>query len=175
MTNKRLRRLLQAGVTVLLLAGLYFVRSRSSAGPDPRAGSPGASRVESPGDTGPEPPVASSAPTAAPAGPSVLDAFRGRRSNVELITRGRVTRVLPDDREGARHQRFLVRVAGPVSLLVAHNLDLAERVPVSPGDSVELRGEYEWNDRGGVLHWTHRDPDGRHEAGWIRHAGRLYQ
>ena len=91
------------------------------------------------------------------------------------MTLGRVTRVLADDREGARHQRFLVRVAGSVTVLVAHNLDLAPRVPLAVGDSVELQGEYEWNDRGGVLHWTHRDPDGRHDAGWIRHGGRLYQ
>ena len=62
-----------------------------------------------------------------------------------------------------------------MTVLVAHNLDLAPRVPLTVGDSVELRGEYEWNDRGGVLHWTHRDPGGRHDAGWIRHAGRLYQ
>lgn len=83
--------------------------------------------------------------------------------------------MLADDRDGSRHQRFLVSVADQVSVLVAHNVDLAPRVPLAPGDSVELRGEYEWNDRGGVMHWTHRDPDGRHEAGWIRHDGRLYQ
>lgn len=83
--------------------------------------------------------------------------------------------MLADDRDGSRHQRFLVSVADQVSVLVAHNVELAPRVPLAPGDSVELRGEYEWNNRGGVMHWTHRDPDGRHEAGWIRHDGRLYQ
>jgi hypothetical protein len=83
-------------------------------------------------------------------------------------------RLLPDDREGARHERFLVRIEG-VSVLVAHNLDRAPRVPLEAGDSVQLRGEYEWNEKGGVIHWTHRDPDGRHDAGWIRHEGRLYQ
>ena len=84
-------------------------------------------------------------------------------------------RVLPDDHAGSRHQRFILRVAGGVSVLVAHNVDLAPRVPVALGDSVELRGEYEWNDRGGVIHWTHHDPDGRREGGWIRQDGRLYQ
>jgi hypothetical protein len=66
-------------------------------------------------------------------------------------------------------------VDGGTSVLVAHNLELAPRVPLAPGDSVEIRGVYEWNDKGGVIHWTHRDPDGRHEAGWIRHEGRVYQ
>ena len=84
-------------------------------------------------------------------------------------------RLLPDDREGSRHERFIVRVEGGVTVLVAHNIDLAPRVPVAVGDSVELRGEYEWNDQGGVINWTHRDPDGRRAAGWIRVGGRTYQ
>jgi hypothetical protein len=104
-----------------------------------------------------------------------VDAFRARRSGVEVETGGRVTRVLADDRQGSRHQRFLMRVVGTVSVLVAHNIDLAPRIPVTAGDSVELRGEYEWNERGGILHWTHRDPAGHHTPGWIRHEGRLYQ
>ena len=63
----------------------------------------------------------------------------------------------------------------PIDYSFAHNIDLAPRVPVAPGDSVELRGEYEWSPRGGVIHWTHRDPDARREAGWIRRDGRLFQ
>lgn len=105
----------------------------------------------------------------------MTEAFRSHRSHVDVETGGRVVRVLPDDRAGARHERFIARVEGGPSVLVAHNLDLAPRVPVAIGDSVELRGEYEWNERGGVIHWTHRDPGGRHAAGWIRHDGRLYQ
>ena len=59
--------------------------------------------------------------------------------------------------------------------IVAHNTELAPVVPVAVGDTVEVRGEYEWNQLGGVIHWTHRDPDGRHAPGWIRLRGRLYQ
>lgn len=79
-----------------------------------------------------------------------------------------MVRLLPDDRQGSPHQRFLLRVDSGTTVLVAHNLALAPRVPLMPGDSVELRGEYEWNAKGGVIHWTHPDPDGRHEDGWIR-------
>jgi Protein of unknown function (DUF3465) len=86
-----------------------------------------------------------------------------------------VVRVLPDDRSGARHERFVVRADDGTSVLVAHNLELAPRAPVAVGDSVELHGEYEWSPQGGVVHWTHHDPAGRHEAGWIRVRGRLYQ
>jgi hypothetical protein len=32
-----------------------------------------------------------------------------------------------------------------------------------------------WNEKGGVVHWTHRDPGGRHMAGWLAHNGKTYQ
>jgi hypothetical protein len=43
------------------------------------------------------------------------------------------------------------------------------------GDSVEFFGEYESNDKGGVIHWTHHDPNGSHVEGWLKHGGRTYQ
>ena len=86
-----------------------------------------------------------------------------------------VYRVLPDDTKGSRHQRFLVESPTGHSLLIAHNIDLAERVPLAVGDALQLRGRFEWNDKGGVVHWTHHDPQGRHSGGWIDHEGRRYR
>ncbi len=89
---------------------------------------------------------------------------------------GTVTRVLADDREGSPHQRFVVRTASGRTLLVAHNLDIAPRLEgLREGDTLSLHGEYTSNDKGGVIHWTHRDPGGRHAAGYIDWKGRLYQ
>ena len=89
---------------------------------------------------------------------------------------GRVARILSDDNEGSRHQRFIVELSPGRTLLVAHNIDLAPRVQsLSVGDTVTFYGEYDWNDRGGVIHWTHHDPQGRHVAGWLEHRGRRYQ
>lgn len=89
---------------------------------------------------------------------------------------GRVSRLLGDDSLGNRHQRFILALDSGQSLLIAHNIDLAPRVEsLAVGDTVEFHGVYEWNDKGGVVHWTHRDPEGRHEAGWIRHRGRTYE
>ena len=89
---------------------------------------------------------------------------------------GIVTRLLPDDEEGSRHQRFILRLPSGQTLLVAHNIDLAPRVPhLEIGDTVEYYGEYQSNPRGGVVHWTHRDPGGRHAAGWLKHDGQTFQ
>jgi hypothetical protein len=86
-----------------------------------------------------------------------------------------VTKTLPDDNDGSRHQRFIVRLDSGQTLLIAHNIDLAKRIPVKEGDDIRFLGQYETNERGGVIHWTHRDPAGRHPGGWIEHGGREYK
>ena len=88
--------------------------------------------------------------------------------------RGLVRRLLSDDNDDTRHQRFIVQVPGGPTLLIAHNLDLARRVPVGIGDRVHFRGLYEWNDLGGLVHWTHRDPQGIEDGGWVRYRAREY-
>ncbi|MEW8625334.1 MAG: DUF3465 domain-containing protein [Candidatus Thiodiazotropha sp.] len=106
----------------------------------------------------------------------IEQAFRNRATDLQLTLEGRVKSVLADDREGSRHQRFIINVESGRTLLVAHNIDLAPRVKnLKAGDRVQIHGVYEWNEKGGVVHWTHHDPQGRHEGGWIRHQGRTYQ
>lgn len=120
--------------------------------------------------------VAAPMPGASSADERLRTAFANRESNLQVQGSGVVQRVLSDDSDGSRHQRFILQLASGQTLLVAHNIDLAPRVAgISVGDRVEFNGEYEWNAQGGVMHWTHRDPQGRHEAGWLRHGGRTYQ
>jgi hypothetical protein len=89
---------------------------------------------------------------------------------------GVVDRVLSDDNDGSRHQRFILRLASGQTLLIAHNIDIAPRLePLSSGDRVAFYGQYEWSPEGGVIHWTHRDPDGEHISGWLKHNGQMYQ
>jgi hypothetical protein len=103
-------------------------------------------------------------------------AFKNRTSDVQVEGEGVVTRILEDDLDGSRHQRFIVRLASGQTLLIAHNIDIAPRVAgLEKGDSVRFYGEYVWNEKGGTVHWTHRDPEGRHVAGWLKHNRRTYQ
>lgn len=100
-------------------------------------------------------------------------AFEQRRSNVQVEGEGVVTQVLSDDNKGSRHQRFILRLPHGQTVLVAHNIDLAPRLEnLQIGDTVRFFGEYEWNDKGGVLHWTHHDPQRRHVGGWLEHDGK---
>jgi len=110
-----------------------------------------------------------------PTGPTVENLAARQESGVMIETTGRVSRLLPDDNVGSRHQRFIVELPSGHTVLVSHNIDLAQRVPVEDGDQVTLFGQYEWNDRGGVMHWTHHDTAGQHQEGWIDHRGQRYQ
>lgn len=106
----------------------------------------------------------------------IHDAYRAQRSDVQASGQGVVIKVLSDDNEGSRHQRFLLKLDNRLTLLVAHNIDLAPRIDgLRKGDTVAFYGEYEWNNKGGVMHWTHHDPGGRHTDGWLKHQGRTYQ
>ena len=101
----------------------------------------------------------------------IEQAFARRESGFQVTLDAIVTKTLRDDQKDARHQRFLIRLSNGRTLLVAHNIDLADRVAVSAGDPIRLCGQFEWNDRGGVLHWTHRSPRGDHPDGWIEVRG----
>jgi hypothetical protein len=94
------------------------------------------------------------------------EAFRHHLSNVQVKGTGTIVRILKDDTQGSKHQRFLIRLASEQSILIAHNIDLASRVsPIAVGDQVQFYAEYEWNTKGGVVHWTHRDPIRHHIGG----------
>lgn len=117
--------------------------------------------------------VSAASETRSLSGPSSFD--QGD-SNRQVQGEGVVVKVLPDDNKGSRHQKFILELSSGQTILVAHNIDLAPRVSlISPGDVIAFNGEYEWNEKGGVVHWTHHDPDGRHEGGWLKAAGSTYQ
>jgi len=104
---------------------------------------------------------------------ALRSAIAAQGSDIQVEAEGVVSRLLPDDNQGSRHQKFIVSLSGGETVLIAHNIDLAPRVAnLKVGDTVHFAGEYEWNHQGGVVHWTHHDPNGRHADGWIEHEGR---
>lgn len=104
------------------------------------------------------------------------NAYRTRARHYQVSGSGTVIKLLADDNAGSRHQRFILKLNSGRTLLVSHNIDLAPRIAsLQVGDTVEFNGEYEWNAKGGVLHWTHHDPQGQHETGWLKHRDRVYQ
>ena len=107
---------------------------------------------------------------------SLEQAIQQRTSNVQVKGTGTVIRLLKDDNRGSRHQKFILKSASNKTILIAHNIDLAPRInAISTGDIIAFYGEYEWNNKGGVVHWTHHDPNGHHIGGWLKHNGNTYQ
>jgi hypothetical protein len=102
-------------------------------------------------------------------------AFEQRARDTWVIGAGTVERILRDDTKRPRHQRFVLQSDGGPTLLLAHNIDLAPRVPLRRGDRIAFRGQYAWNDQGGVVHWTHRDRRDRKAGGWIRWKGQNFR
>ena len=124
-----------------------------------------------------DPSEVAAAPThPAAGGETTTDDFSDQQSGAQVTGEGQVSRILGDDSIGDRHQRFILRLPSGQTVLIAHNIDIAPRIEgLNVGDTVSFHGEFEWNDKGGVVHWTHHDPQGSHESGWLKHAGRTYQ
>jgi hypothetical protein len=107
---------------------------------------------------------------------AVASAYIQHLEKVQVQGEGRLVKVLPDDNDGSKHQRFILRTPEDVTILIAHNIDLAPRIQnLTIGDTISFYGEYVWNEKGGVVHWTHRDPRGHHVSGWLKHNGVIYQ
>jgi len=105
----------------------------------------------------------------------VLTAQQNHARNVEVTLTAPVRKLLPDDTEGLKHQRFLLQLSNGSTVLVAHNIGEAAAVPLEPGQLVTVHGEFIWNQKGGVIHWTHHSDNGRHEGGFIDYQGQRYQ
>ncbi len=107
---------------------------------------------------------------------AIQKAYDNKLSDLQVGGSGKVIQIVPDDNNGSRHQRFIIKLDSSQTLLIAHNIDLAPKISnLRVGDHINFYGEYEWNSKGGVVHWTHHDPNNLHEGGWLNHGGKLYQ
>jgi hypothetical protein len=103
-------------------------------------------------------------------------AFLKKKSEIQVQGQGAVTQLLSDDLENDRHQRFILRLKSGQTLLMAHNIDIAPRlVDLEIGGTVIFFGQYEWNSQGGLIHWTHHDPNRKHINGWLKYMNETYR
>jgi len=103
------------------------------------------------------------------------NAFDKGTSGIQVEGGGIVISILDDDTNGVRHQRFILQLNSGQTLLIAHNIDIATRINnLQVNDWVSFYGEYEWNNQGGLVHWTHIDPDKFHVDGWLKHKNITY-
>ena len=175
---KKNRYVLWLMLAVLAAAALnqQFGSAGSAPADAPAAGSRPAATGEAAAPAPPVPPTPAATAAADSGSQAIAQAFAERRSDVQVAGAGQVQRTLPDDNHGSRHQRFILKLDNGHTVLVAHNIDLAPRLEgLRRGDRVAFYGEYEYNEQGGVLHWTHHDPRGKHPDGWLEYRGRRYQ
>ncbi|MFC1394232.1 DUF3465 domain-containing protein [Acinetobacter junii] len=106
----------------------------------------------------------------------IMQAYQQQLSNIQVQSKGEVKAILADDNDGSKHQKMILKLENGLTVLVAHNIDLAPRVEgLRKGEIVEFYGEYEYSPKGGVIHWTHHDPQGKHVDGWLKYQGKSYQ
>jgi hypothetical protein len=106
----------------------------------------------------------------------IQQAFQQQKSDIQVQSSGRVKAILRDDNNGSRHQKFILQLGNGQTVLIAHNIDLSPRLDdLEKGEIVQFYGEYEYSDQGGVIHWTHHDPQKSHANGWLKYKGRTYQ
>ncbi|HEV2261338.1 MAG TPA: DUF3465 domain-containing protein [Candidatus Rubrimentiphilum sp.] len=93
--------------------------------------------------------------------------------SVEVTASGTVARLLGTTvtRSGT-HEAFLLQTGG-MNVRIENNTSITGPIPLTRGERVSLQGQYECND--GVIHWTHRDPRGRHMWGYIEAGGKIYR
>ena len=107
---------------------------------------------------------------------AISNAFKNNQRGIQVSGSGKVIRILSDDIEGSKHQRFILKLPSNQTILIAHNIDLAPRVEsLKIGDTISFCGVYEWNSKGGTVHWTHHDPRRRHVSGWLKKGSKTYK
>ncbi len=94
-----------------------------------------------------------------------------------IIKEAKVVKLLRNDNKGAKHQRWIIQIQEGITITVVYNLDLALKVPLSAGDTIELAGELVFGDRykDPILHWTHADPNKRRTDGYVLLNGKRYE
>ncbi|NUN05797.1 MAG: DUF3465 domain-containing protein [Bdellovibrio sp.] len=85
-----------------------------------------------------------------------------------------VTKVLPNDEDGRKHQKWMVRLSNGNTMQAVYNSDMCPEVPVKVGDVIAMGGMFLWTNSGPMLHWLHHDPRGNRPDGYVYVNGKYY-
>lgn len=85
-----------------------------------------------------------------------------------------VSKILPDDRSGLQHQKWVVRLSNGKQMQAVYNLDMCPRVQLKEGDKIAMGGQFVWTNKGALLHWLHHDPRGNRPDGFVYVNGKFY-
>ena len=119
--------------------------------------------------------------TAVPASDNtrLLTDIAAHSAGSEEVVEGTVLRMLPNSSgPSGVHERFIVDVRAKdsyVPLYVTDNVTVGQAPPLHVGDQVIVKGELAFNERGPLLHYTHRDPRMRHAPGFVEVGGHIYE
>ena len=108
----------------------------------------------------------------------ICGAYAGQLTDGEVVGEGTVHGILGTRRgPSGEHEGFLLQLDGDCDLVlkVETNTDITGPVPLHEGERVTVKGVYIFNAMGGLIHWTHHDPRGRHDNGYVLADGKLYQ
>lgn len=85
-----------------------------------------------------------------------------------------VTKLLPDDNNGLKHQKWMVRLSNGKTMQAVYNSDMCPRVPLRTGDVIAIGGQFIWTKGGALIHWLHHDPRGQRPDGYVYVNGKYY-
>ncbi|HUA08549.1 MAG TPA: DUF3465 domain-containing protein [Candidatus Acidoferrales bacterium] len=108
----------------------------------------------------------------------ICAAYGSGQSGVEVIGSGTVLALLgTSNGRSGEHEGFLLKLTGQcdLALRIETNVDITGPVPLQPGETVVVKGQFEDDADGGVIHWTHHDPSGRHITGYVEAGGKFYE
>ncbi len=115
----------------------------------------------------------------------IMDAAKNQKAGITVQHWGTVTKLVDDHADGSGGgvgdgsdgtlQKFVVTLENGHVLLMAHDTAIAPRIPLVVDDVVEFRGRYDWNALGGLVYFTHHDPEMVRDDGWIRYKGKVYR
>lgn len=115
--------------------------------------------------------------TPGPNDAALCTAIASRTSGVEVIADGTVARVLGTSAgPSGPHEGFLLRLRSgcAATLRVETNVAFTGPIPLRAGESVVVKGEYDSDPDGDVIHFTHRELHGTHPGGYVEVGGTYY-